>query len=98
MRAIAIMVWCGLLLACSSASSPAQYVEPPFPTALSIDNRGGPPMIIKAGTVELARVACGAGAVVTVGDPGIPPPLPWALSVVKQSDGTVLLAGTITTA
>ena len=52
-------------------------------------------MIVKAGTVELARVACGAAAVVTLGDPGVPL-LPWALSVVKQTDGTVLLTGTIT--
>lgn len=95
MRSLAVLACCGLLLACTSTSSPGTSTEPPFPAALYIDSRGGPPMVIKAGMVELASVACDGGAVVAAGDPGVPP-LPWALSVVKDSDGTVLFAGTIT--
>ncbi|MGZ3585668.1 MAG: hypothetical protein ACXVAP_00300 [Candidatus Limnocylindrales bacterium] len=95
MRVLAVALWCCIVLACSTAVTPSASNSPPFPAVLSIDSRGGPPIVVKIGTVEVTRVACGAGAVVAPGDDGVPP-LPWNLSIVKQSDGTVLLTSAVT--
>lgn len=67
---------------------------PAFPPVLNIDGRGNPPIIVNLGGVEVARFACGVGATLEPGDRGIPP-LPWSLSVVRQSDGASLLSTTV---
>jgi hypothetical protein len=95
MRALAVTLLCSFLLACSEAKTPVASTEAAFPAVLTIDSRGGPPIIVKAGSIELARVPCSGGAVVTPGDPGVPE-LPWQLTVVKQSDGKVLLTSLVT--
>ena len=92
MRAMVVLACCGLLLGCV----PDPTGEGGVPShALYVGNRGGPTIVIKAGADELARVVCGGSAVVSLDDPGVPP-LPWSLSVAKASDGTVLLATTVT--
>jgi len=96
--AVVLVAAAVLLGGCGPTSAsilPPSSPGPAFPPVLSIDSRGGPPVIVKAGAVELARVACSSGAVVTPGDTGVPP-LPWNLSVVTQGDGTVLLTSTVT--
>ena len=91
MRAIVVMVCCGLLLGCV----PDPTGEGGVPSqALYVGDRGGPTIIVRAGADEVARVTCGGSAVVGLHDPGVPS-LPWSLTVVKASDGTVLLTGTI---
>lgn len=92
MRLVVVMVCCGLLLGCTSTPTGNGGV-PANP--LYVDSRGGPTIVVKAGADELARVVCGGSAMVGLDDPGVPP-LPWSLTVVKQSDGTVLLTSTVT--
>lgn len=101
MRPLAIALVCSLVVGCASSvsASPSEPVVPsptsPLPAVLSIDSRGGPPVIIEIGTFEAARVGCSSGEIVTPGEAGVPP-LPWDLRVIKQSDGQVLLSSRIT--
>jgi hypothetical protein len=72
---------------------------PPIPqsdgSALEIENRGGPAFVVLAGDIEIARIPCNGGATVIPGR-GLVPPLPWDLTVVRSSDGSVVRRATVT--
>jgi hypothetical protein len=95
MKRLAVALLCGMLLGCASSATPSSSPTPLFPAVLTIDSRGGPPVIIEIGALEATRVACSAGASVTLGQAGVPQ-LPWDLRVVRQNDGRVLLSTTVT--
>ena len=63
-------------------------------SALEVENRGGPAFVVLAGDIEVARIPCNGGATVIPGR-GFVPPLPWDLTVVRSSDGSVVLRETV---
>ena len=81
-----------LLAACSSLPTPTQ--APAFPPVLSVENRGGPAIVVRVDGVEVATVACDSGTMLTPGVGGVPP-LPWAMTVIRQRDNAVVLTAQV---
>jgi hypothetical protein len=88
-----VVVAC-LLWSCAAPPMPAN-TPPSDGGELTIENRGGPAFVVRAGDIEIARIQCNDGATVIPGRDSVPP-LPWDLSVVRSSDNSVVLRATVT--
>lgn len=84
---LTIFLLLGVLVGCASSSASLRA----FPAVLNYDTRGAPRTILEIGTVEVARIGCNDGGVVTPGQAGVPP-LPWDLRLVAEGDGRLLLS------
>lgn len=82
-----------IVLACSPTVSPSP-TNPGLPRVLSLENRGGPTLVVNINGSEAATIKCGGGTTLTPG--GGLPQLPWSLSIVRQADATPVFAGEIT--
>lgn len=92
---LAVIIFVG---GCGPATAPLPTVAPSQTglgdAVLSIDSRGGPAVIVKVGMLEAAHVGCSGSAVLTPGVNGLPP-LPWVVTIVRESDSKVLLTSTV---
>ena len=92
--------WLGVLLIAVTlflGGCQVQTTAPPgVPAVLNVDGRGNPPITLEVNGAEVAHYGCTIGALLKPGDPGVPP-LPWQLSVVRQSDDSILLTSTVDT-
>jgi hypothetical protein len=66
-----------------------------WPPVLSLENRGGPTLVIGINGSEVAKVECNDTSTLTPGE-GAVPQLPWALTIVRQTDAAPVFAGQIT--
>jgi hypothetical protein len=71
-----VVVAC-LMLSCAAPPMPANAPQTEG-GALTIENRGGPAFVVRAGDIEIARIRCNDGATVIPGRDSVPP-LPWDL-------------------
>jgi len=71
--------------------TPRSFGPWPF---LRVDNRGGPTLSVRIGGVEVARAICNAIVDVLADRPDVPG-LPWAVSVLRDRDGSVMWSGTV---
>jgi hypothetical protein len=70
---------------------------PPVPTlaqVLSVENRGGPDLLVKVNDQPVASVACGDGTSIRPGVDGVPQ-LPWDLSIRRAQDNVTLWTGVV---
>lgn len=67
-----------------------------FPPVLSLENRGGPTLVIQVNGSEVATIECNDTSTLAPGNSGMPG-LPWALAIVRQADAAPVFAGQITT-
>jgi len=58
-------------------------------------SKGGPPVIVRVNGRDASRLPCNGGVAIMAGA-DVVPPLPWDLSVVRESDGRVLLEERVT--
>ena len=92
-----------LSIGCASPVPSASTAIPVDPSALpgqalvlTFDGRNNVPVILRVGSVEIARIGCTAATrTFAPGQNGVPA-LPWDLTVVRQSDGKVLLSAQVT--
>jgi len=91
MRAALVVVAASLLFV-SCATTPV----PTSAAVLSVENRGGPDLLVKVNDVSVATVPCGGGASIIAGASSVPQ-LPWDVSVVQANDSVVLWKGPVTT-
>lgn len=66
-----------------------------FPPVLSVENRGGPDLIVEVNGAIAATLACDSGAEVVPGQAGVAG-LPWTLTIKRRVGGMVLFAGPVT--
>lgn len=67
-----------------------------WPPVLSLENRGGPTLVVQVNGAEVATIECNDTSTLTPGKGGMPQ-LPWALTIVRQLDAAPVFAGQITT-
>jgi hypothetical protein len=95
MRAAFVIAVISLLIAaCRPAPSPISP-SPASGLVLSIDNRGGPDLVVQVNGTQIATVGCGKGAGIRAGVDGLPG-IPWDLTVVRADNGTTLWSGEVT--
>jgi Protein of unknown function (DUF3221) len=58
-------------------------------------SKGGPAVVLRVNGRDAARLPCNGGAAIMAGA-DLVPPLPWDLSVVRESDGAVLVQERVT--
>jgi hypothetical protein len=80
-------------LACSPTVSPS-HTPSGLPQVLSLENRGGPTLVVNINGSEAATIECGGGTTLTPG--GGRPQLPWSLSIARRADAAAVYAGVIT--
>jgi len=83
-----------VVLACSPVVSPSPTLSG-LPRVLSLENRGGPTLVVRVNGSEAATIKCAGGTTLSPGAGGLPQ-LPWSLSIVRQADATPVYAGEIT--
>ena len=84
-----------MAIAAFLVASCATFVPSPSPVqVLNLENRGGPAFVVWVNGVEAGTVPCNAYPTVSPGQNGLPP-LPWAVSVTRQTDGVVLWSGMV---
>jgi hypothetical protein len=93
---IAVILVASLATGCTSAIPADPAALPGQPLVFTFDGRNNVPVILRIGSVEIARIGCqDATQAFTPGQDGVPL-LPWDLQVLRQSDGRALLSAHIT--
>lgn len=84
-----------IALACSPTVSPSPTISSGLPPVLSLENRGGPTLVVRVNGSEAATIECGQGTTLSPGAGGLPQ-LPWTLSILRQGTADPVFAEQIT--
>lgn len=94
-RRLALTLTGLLLIACSPTVSPSPTIPSGFPPVLSVENRGGPTLVVSVNESEVATIECNDASTLTPGQAGLPE-LPWTLSIVRKQGALPVFTGQIT--